>query len=800
MTPGPELARVIQKARRLPSRRASFLSENHFFDSEEDMAANGLGLFIRRLQTRLEPTEASCLTDRDLCARWVANKDAAAFEALVWRHGAMVLNTCRRLLPDEHDAEDAFQAAFLLFLRKAGAIRTRDCVAGWLYRVASRVALRAKTSRWRRKSIEERVEVDALAPAPPDPAWRELRTVLDEEVERLAERERQPFVLCYLEGKTNAQVARELGCPVGTVESRLARARRHLRARLTRRGLAPAAALLSTQFATPDATSAVPERLVNGTVRMADSYVVPPEVAWLAAASYTAMTTAKIAAAAVVLATGMLGAGTAVAFYRGQVMEPEAVVSAAPIPTKEEPPARPISSATLLDRSAEAIYSLNPRSLHNIRILERLGVLQARDGDKVRARAAFARVESIIQEYWRPEQAVYEWRELAKAQAEAGDVDAGLATADRIVGDMRKYTVQEMATALARVGNFKEAFRVVDMVGDDDQRDVAFHHIAWSLADAGEMREALKTADRIKSPMMRIMTLAGNQYDHMRGIAVVQAAAGDRAGARQSLRRATEVAEKLDKAEHAGRAWAWVAMAEARLGDFAAAKRTVERVAAADKTDRLFPDPNQAGQPPGWRNLALEVIAIAEAQAGRLDDALATARQTGLPVGNVGALPALAEALGKSGKREECRALLAEALKLAERIQEPLMKGSAYHVIATAQAEAGEFDAAEKTVTLRVALPGGGESLTRSNIAYAYAKQGDFAGALREAEKIKGDDFWKGKTLESIAQSQTAAGDERAALARADALTSPADKAATLIGIVAARLDKSKAKKRAPAP
>jgi tetratricopeptide (TPR) repeat protein len=376
---------------------------------------------------------------------------------------------------------------------------------------------------------------------------------------------------------------------------------------------------------------------------------------------------------------------------------------------------------------------------------------------------------------------------LAKAQAEAGEVDAGLETADRILGDMRKYTVQEMATGLARLGKFKEAFRVAERVGDDAQRDIALMDISRGQAEVREFQEALKTVDMIKSPFLRVLALSGNQYEQMGGIAVLQATAGDRAGARKTVLQAREIAEKMARDSQAGRAWASVAIAEARLGDFAAAKQTLKRITVRDAAA-----PEEASQN---RCLALQQIAVAEAKADRFDDALATARS--LPTGNRGGtLAAIAERRARAGQREDCRALFAEALKIAEAISDPLAKSGLYHDIATRQAETGEYDAAEKTVALR----GGDESLTRSNIAYARAKRRDFAGALQAAEKIKGNDFWKGLTLEFIAELQTESGDERAALARAEAVTSPADKAATLMGIVAGRFARLESKKRVSTP
>lgn len=176
--------------------------------------------------------------DAELLARFVKEHDEAAFELLLWRHGGLVLNVCLRVLGDRHQAEDAFQVTFLTLAQRAGAIGRGEAVAGWLYQVAHRVALRMR-ARSRREQPLGDMPLPGREPEPAETAeWRDLRPLLDAEVDRLPEKYRIAFVLCYLEGKTNEEAARELGCPRGTVDSRLARARERLRARLARRGLA----------------------------------------------------------------------------------------------------------------------------------------------------------------------------------------------------------------------------------------------------------------------------------------------------------------------------------------------------------------------------------------------------------------------------------------------------------------------------------------------------------------------------------------------------------------------------------
>jgi RND family efflux transporter MFP subunit len=223
---------------------------------------------VRRFQTTIGQEAAGGLSDGHLLERYVRYRDEAAFELLLWRHGGLVLGVCRRLLRREQDAEDAFQATFLTFVRKAPSIVRRGAVAGWLYKVAYRVALEAR-ARADKQARRERPGGECRAiQEPPDPVWRELRPLLDEEMNRLPQRLRLPLVLCYLEGKTNEEAAREIGCPPGTIYSRLARGRDLLRSRLARRGLTLSAAALIAALAA-DAAAAPPALLIASTLRAA---------------------------------------------------------------------------------------------------------------------------------------------------------------------------------------------------------------------------------------------------------------------------------------------------------------------------------------------------------------------------------------------------------------------------------------------------------------------------------------------------------------------------------------------------
>jgi RNA polymerase sigma factor (sigma-70 family) len=201
--------------------------------------------------------EESVLTDGQLLGAFIEHQDEAAFEVLLHRHGPMVLGVCRRILRNYHDAEDAFQATFLILLRKAATLTSREAVASWLYGVAYRTALKARAIAVQRRR-RERPETERPEPAvcfrDPCESWQPL---LDQEVNRLPLRYRLPLLLCDLEGKTRKEAARELGWPEGTVSGRLARARSLLARRLTRRGVALSGATLATLNLGPEAAAAV---------------------------------------------------------------------------------------------------------------------------------------------------------------------------------------------------------------------------------------------------------------------------------------------------------------------------------------------------------------------------------------------------------------------------------------------------------------------------------------------------------------------------------------------------------------
>jgi RNA polymerase sigma factor (sigma-70 family) len=231
------------------------------------MTSGYAGSVLHSLQRLFSAGTLSGSAERQLLQRFLVERDEAAFEAILARHGPMVVGVCRRVLNDPHEVEDAFQATFLILVRRARDIRDQDLLGPWLYGVAHRVAVRARAVASRRSDHERHVPVERAAQPDDDLQWRDLAPVLDAEVARLPERYRRPVVLCDLEGLTHEEAARQLGCPIGTVKSRLARARERLRGRLTRRGLAPTVGLAAALASRPAASAPVPPKLVDSTIR-----------------------------------------------------------------------------------------------------------------------------------------------------------------------------------------------------------------------------------------------------------------------------------------------------------------------------------------------------------------------------------------------------------------------------------------------------------------------------------------------------------------------------------------------------
>jgi RNA polymerase sigma factor (sigma-70 family) len=287
------------------------------------------------------------LTDGQLLANYLSGQDEAALATLVRRHGPMVWGVCRRVLGNPHDAEDAFQATFLVLIRKAASIVSRESLANWLYGVARQTALNARAATARRKARERQVVPMPEPKAVPQDPSNDLRLLIDQELSRLPDKYRAPIVLCDLEGKTRQEAARQLGCPVGTVAGRLARARVMLARRLARHGLVMSGGMLAGVLSSSGASACVPASVVASTIRVsalvgagsaaAATGLIPATVATLTEGVLRSMVLNKFKIAVVgFLVVCTLGIGVSALIRESRAADPASAVSKAGLAQRED--------------------------------------------------------------------------------------------------------------------------------------------------------------------------------------------------------------------------------------------------------------------------------------------------------------------------------------------------------------------------------------------------------------------------------------------------------------------------------
>jgi RNA polymerase sigma factor (sigma-70 family) len=309
---------------------------------------------LRYLRRIAAPSEGSRL-DAELIERFVATRDGAAFGCLVERYGPLVLGVCRRVLGNHHDAEDAFQATFLVLARKARQIRQRDALAGWLYKVAYHLATKLRASAERRRHAERQPSPRQSDELQSDHhiTWGDLRMVLDEELERLPEKYRAPLLLCCLAGRTRDEAAEQLGWSLGALKMRLERGRQLLRTRLSRRGLSVSAALLAMLLAQHGTASPAPAELATATI---EASLLFAEGKTSAALSAQAVSLAGAAVSAGASKAKLLGAATVLLCVFGITigsLSPSRIPDTSP-PVDEPPVAVKAPPAVVSNRFANA--------------------------------------------------------------------------------------------------------------------------------------------------------------------------------------------------------------------------------------------------------------------------------------------------------------------------------------------------------------------------------------------------------------------------------------------------------------
>jgi RNA polymerase sigma factor (sigma-70 family) len=319
---------------------------------EGTMATGQLSRVVRNLRALSLSANIPGLTDGQLLDLFISRRDETAFEALLSRHGAMVLGTCRRLLGNIHDAEDAFQATFLILVRKAHSVVPRDMVGNWLYGVACRTALRVRTAAVKRRAKESKVP--GRQPAT-EHAWSDLLPILDTELKALPDKYRAAVVLCDLEGKSRTVAARQLGLAVGTLSTRVARGRALLARKLVRHGMIFSSAALAVTLAATPTAACVPPLLFMKTVQAVAGYaaselaagVVSAKVAALMEGVLKTMFLNKLKlATAMLLAVTMIG--TAVGYFSG----PLSATGEASVPAGAEAPRQAADEPVPDDRTS----------------------------------------------------------------------------------------------------------------------------------------------------------------------------------------------------------------------------------------------------------------------------------------------------------------------------------------------------------------------------------------------------------------------------------------------------------------
>jgi len=363
------------------------------------MGMDALNRVVRHLRgNTAAPGEVP--TDSELLQRYRTRRDEAAFEAIVRRHGPMVLGVCRRILGNHADAEDAFQATFLVLVRKAGSIRGQGMVSNWLYGVAQHTALKAKAMQCKRRAKEK--EAAALPRhAAAEEVWRQAQALVDDALARLADRYRVPIVLCDLEGRTIKEAARELGWPQGTVATRLTRGRAQLARRLAAAGLTLSAGAVTTLLAPGVLAAQVPAALVLATVRAAGLFalgntaasgVVSATALALTQGVLNAMLLSKLkVASAVVLVVAVLGIGVgarlraAAGNDRGDDGEPGIAAQQAPEPRRGGPKKTetPRDDRAALMQRIEALERTVERLTTEVEKSRKLGLSRTSRGDTV---------------------------------------------------------------------------------------------------------------------------------------------------------------------------------------------------------------------------------------------------------------------------------------------------------------------------------------------------------------------------------------------------------------------------------
>jgi RNA polymerase sigma factor (sigma-70 family) len=512
------------------------------------------------------------MTDGELLARFLSSQDDSALAALVRRHAPMVWGVCGRLL-HHHDAEDAFQATFLVLVRKAADV-PRQAVANWLYGVARQTAVRLRALAAKRGRRETQVLTM------PEPTVAEARDadwqpVLDEELSRLPDHYRGVVVLCDLEGLTRREAARQLGIPAGSVASRLARARALLARRLTRRGVVFAGGSVAAVLAAGSASASAPPALVASTIKATSLLAAgraagfSAKVAVLTERVLKSMLLTKRKIAVVFLALAFVGGGAGwltcqtVPAAQEPAGKDEPKQQAATARTDERLPEAPPPRADAkapppaLEQALRIARDIDTKDIKpedKIRLLTSIGRAQIRAGDNPGALKTFQVALELVKDVENGIHKAGALGEIGAGQAGAGDVKSARKTLAAIEGLVAKTTDKDVihnatnasdairvgiAGAEARAGDSKTALDSAKEVGNVHVRMVAFWVIARAQAERGDFAAAVATVDQTDSMRRAEMLME---------VATTQEKT-DKTGAAKSWQRALDALRKLEPSE-----------------------------------------------------------------------------------------------------------------------------------------------------------------------------------------------------------------------------------------------------------
>jgi RNA polymerase sigma factor (sigma-70 family) len=744
--------------------------------------------FIRRLAT----VEDSDLTDRELLRRFVQLQDAEAFEMLVGRHAALVHGVCRRVLRHEQDAEDAFQATFLVLAKKARAVRWRDSAGAWLYEVAHRLSFKARAAAVRRRAREGRVAgpPDA-APAAAEATWRETQAILEQELRRMPEKYRAPVLLCCLEGATRDEAARQLGWSLRTVKRRLEEGRALLRERLARRGVPLAAALVGVTVGRGAAEAAPTPSLILATARAGASRTlgqatmsgISAQVYPLAKGMVRTMwwTQVKWTTAALVI-TALLGAGALAWTVPGMGLGTEhssdvvAAASEAPAPAVQETD-KGFGEAM---RAAVAVEDPAWKARALLAIAEAQIVAGEKDAALRTLQVAFQAASAIPEDrldHFTDRCTVLGW--IGQARAETGDLEAAEKTTEAI----RPLPGEEVAPPTPVNGRTRSSRAELIASAVSYSHAMVFQAICMAQARTGKLPQAMKTLNRIETQFGSWKT------EPLLVVVDALAKAGD-------WKEAREAAGRINGESHY-EALGTIARRQAEAGNRDEARKVIEEARQAALALHLA-----NGLPNDFeRDRALVKIAMAQADMGDLKEALQTAescsgKELHDPAGRLVSFQAKEKCLVELKVRfGDFKAAVDVAKTIDEENEYGYSRGDALRLIARGQALA--HDAKGALATADAIKHHFRKAAAFTDVGRALAKGGDRAGAAegfaRALELARAVPEWRYPHLRSdpaqppllrdLAAAQEEAGDGAAARAWIDKLPSPYLKAWALAGL-----------------